>query len=156
VLDDATLEDAGQWVTVCETEAAAWFAGAIKIREALFGIFSAIAAATPVDPECLRALGTALASVPSRDCLIATSPGFAWSLALKRPAIDVLLAPVLWSAGDLMVSTGANRVRCCANDECLWLFIDESKTNSRRWCDMGSCGNRAKARRHYARSRLSP
>jgi predicted RNA-binding Zn ribbon-like protein len=151
VLDDATLEDARQWVTVCETEAAAWLASAIKVREALFGIFSAIATATPVDAECLRAFGTALAGVPSRDCLIATSRGFAWSLSLKKPAIDILLAPVLWSAGDLMVGTGADHVRRCSNDECLWLFIDQSKPNSRRWCDMGSCGNRAKARRHYAR-----
>jgi predicted RNA-binding Zn ribbon-like protein len=27
--------------------------------------------------------------------------------------------------------------------------MDTSKNKSRRWCDMGDCGNRAKARRHY-------
>jgi predicted RNA-binding Zn ribbon-like protein len=26
-----------------------------------------------------------------------------------------------------------------------------TKNRSRRWCDMRDCGNRAKARRHYAR-----
>jgi predicted RNA-binding Zn ribbon-like protein len=31
----------------------------------------------------------------------------------------------------------------------VWLFIDASKNATRRWCDMASCGNRAKARRHY-------
>jgi predicted RNA-binding Zn ribbon-like protein len=40
-------------------------------------------------------------------------------------------------------------LRRCANPECLWLFIDASKSGNRRWCDMASCGNRAKAARHY-------
>jgi predicted RNA-binding Zn ribbon-like protein len=44
-------------------------------------------------------------------------------------------------------------VRRCANDKCLWLFIDRSKAGTRRWCDMAACGNRAKAQRHYRNSR---
>jgi predicted RNA-binding Zn ribbon-like protein len=32
-------------------------------------------------------------------------------------------------------------------------FFDVSKNGTRRWCSMSGCGNRAKARRHYARSR---
>jgi predicted RNA-binding Zn ribbon-like protein len=44
-------------------------------------------------------------------------------------------------------------VRRCASDACLWLFIDESKAGTRRWCDMSSCGNRAKSRRHYLKSK---
>jgi predicted RNA-binding Zn ribbon-like protein len=42
-------------------------------------------------------------------------------------------------------------VRECANDKCLWLFLDDSKNGTRRWCSMSACGNRAKAHRHYAR-----
>ena len=30
-----------------------------------------------------------------------------------------------------------------------WLFLDDSKSANRRWCSMSSCGNRAKAHRHY-------
>jgi predicted RNA-binding Zn ribbon-like protein len=29
--------------------------------------------------------------------------------------------------------------------------VDESRAGTRRWCSMGECGNRAKARRHYLR-----
>jgi predicted RNA-binding Zn ribbon-like protein len=39
------------------------------------------------------------------------------------------------------------------NDQCGWLFMDDSKNGSRRWCSMRSCGNRAKAQRHYLRSK---
>ena len=45
------------------------------------------------------------------------------------------------------------RLRICANDECSWRFVDRSPTGRRRWCDMRTCGNRAKVARHRARAR---
>jgi predicted RNA-binding Zn ribbon-like protein len=44
-----------------------------------------------------------------------------------------------------------SRLRICANDECRWVFRDYSPAGRRKWCDMSSCGNRAKAARHRAR-----
>ena len=46
-----------------------------------------------------------------------------------------------------------DKVRRCANPECGWLFLDDSRAGKRRWCSMSACGNRAKARRHYHKSR---
>jgi predicted RNA-binding Zn ribbon-like protein len=43
------------------------------------------------------------------------------------------------------------RVKICPS--CRWLFMDRSKNKSRNWCDMKVCGNRAKARKHYWRSK---
>ena len=45
------------------------------------------------------------------------------------------------------------RLRACADDGCRWIFYDDSRTGRRRWCDMSSCGNRAKAARHRARAK---
>jgi predicted RNA-binding Zn ribbon-like protein len=45
------------------------------------------------------------------------------------------------------------RIRVCASDTCEWIFYDASRTGRRRWCDMATCGNRAKAARHRARTR---
>lgn len=44
-------------------------------------------------------------------------------------------------------------VRRCANPDCVLLFLDSSKSGRRRWCDMATCGNRAKVAAHYARHR---
>lgn len=44
-----------------------------------------------------------------------------------------------------------DRLRICANDDCRWAFEDRSRAGRRRWCDMTSCGNVAKARRYRAR-----
>ncbi len=47
------------------------------------------------------------------------------------------------------------RIRICDNDRCRWVFYDTSRTGRRRWCDMSTCGNRAKAARHRARAKGS-
>lgn len=46
------------------------------------------------------------------------------------------------------------RIRICDNDTCRWIFYDTSRTGRRRWCDMATCGNRAKAARHRAKMSL--
>ncbi|MFL5673369.1 MAG: CGNR zinc finger domain-containing protein [Chloroflexota bacterium] len=47
------------------------------------------------------------------------------------------------------------RIKSCASDTCDWIFYDASRTSRRRWCDMATCGNRAKAARHRAREKAS-
>jgi predicted RNA-binding Zn ribbon-like protein len=52
---------------------------------------------------------------------------------------------------DFLLSEQSSQLRCCASETCRWLFLDASKNQTRRWCDMKVCGNRMKARRFYAR-----
>jgi len=47
----------------------------------------------------------------------------------------------------------AERLRICANDECRWVFKDDSPGGRRKWCSMAVCGNRAKVARHRQRQR---
>lgn len=50
-----------------------------------------------------------------------------------------------------LTSGHPERIKICDNDTCRWVFYDTSRTGKRRWCDMATCGNRAKAARHRAR-----
>ncbi len=79
--------------------------------------------------------------------------GFGWQVEESKPSASWILAPVLWSAGDLLVGPQLTRLRECSNEKCLWLFLDDSKNGTRRWCSMQACGNRAKAHRHYLRQK---
>jgi predicted RNA-binding Zn ribbon-like protein len=45
------------------------------------------------------------------------------------------------------------RVKKCAHPDCVLYFYDTSPKNARSWHDMKTCGNRAKAARHYERSK---
>lgn len=52
-----------------------------------------------------------------------------------------------------LVSGQPERIRQCGSETCFWFFYDTSRTQKRRWCDMATCGNRAKAARHRARAK---
>jgi predicted RNA-binding Zn ribbon-like protein len=52
-----------------------------------------------------------------------------------------------------LLRAGPDRIRRCANHRCVLHFYDASRSGRRQWCSMAACGNRAKARRHYERSR---
>lgn len=65
-----------------------------------------------------------------------------------------LMIPIVESAGDSLVINELLRVRRCGDARCTRVFLDTSRNGTRRWCDMGTCGNRAKAARHRARARV--
>jgi predicted RNA-binding Zn ribbon-like protein len=125
------------------------FDRAIGTRETIYRIFSTLADGDAVRDQNFAVLRDAIADAPARRELVRSESQYAWRIEGLGPLVAHLLAPVLWSAGDLMLNLGRRRVRRCANEKCLWLFLDESKSGTRRWCDMASCGNRAKAHRHY-------
>jgi predicted RNA-binding Zn ribbon-like protein len=64
-------------------------------------------------------------------------------------------ASIVGSLAHYLAEHDASRLRICANDGCRWRFIDRSPGGRRRWCDMRTCGNRAKVARHRARARGS-
>ena len=63
--------------------------------------------------------------------------------------VESVLWPIIKSFVDLVTLTNPKRIKQCSN--CGWVFVDNSKNSSRRWCSMEDCGNRAKAQRHYQR-----
>jgi len=125
------------------------FEAAISLRETIHRCFATAAGGRAPDEADLAALNAALAETPSRQRV--RSGG--WDIGMPTSSALVLLAPVLWSAADLLAGSQLARVRRCANPSCGWLFLDNSKTGNRRWCSMSACGNRAKAHRHYLRQK---
>jgi predicted RNA-binding Zn ribbon-like protein len=148
----AAARQVADWSRTHPKRAAKFFAEAIALREVTYRVFRALALREAVPDQDFAALNRALMQTATRSRLTPLAGGYVWQVETGRidragPTVPVLLAPVLWSAGDLMIKH--NSVRQCANEKCLWLLLDQSKNGSRRWCDMKSCGNRAKARRHY-------
>jgi len=135
--------------------AAAALAEAIALREALYRIFSSLIEGVSVSETDLEALNAALSRALRHLRVVPRGRGYEWSWAPGEEALDQMLWPVVRSAGELLVSHDVVNVRRCASEDCDWLFMDTSRNHSRRWCDMRSCGNRAKVRRYYARKRAS-
>jgi predicted RNA-binding Zn ribbon-like protein len=134
-------------------KAAAAHRRAIALREAIYRIFSASAADRPAEPGDVDLLNEAVDDAYRHLCLAPVAGGFVWQWRDAEGALKLPLWKVARSAADLLVSTELERVRECAGEKCDWLFLDASRNQSRRWCDMAACGNRAKAQRNYARKR---
>ena len=134
-------------------EAAAVLQSAWALRQVLYGTFASIAHRKSPDPDDLDALNTALSGALTHHCLVSHEDGFIWGWD-DATALDQVLWPVLRDAADLLTGNSLDRVGQCADVHgCGWLFLDTSRNRSRRWCSMETCGNRAKAMRHYRRTK---
>lgn len=123
-----------------------------ELREILYRTFSALAASRPPDADDLERLNTALSEALSRLRLERRGADFVWTWAAPDEPLEAPLWPVLRSAAELLTSEEREKIRECGGSDCTWLFVDRSRNRSRRWCSMETCGNRAKARRHYRRT----
>ena len=129
------------------------FEHAITVREAIFRIFLAIAGDASPDEADLTLLNSVLAEVMGHARIMPKGDHFMWDWASKDGKLDSVLWAAVRSAADVLTSDEIHAVRVCAADDCHWLFLDTSKNHSRRWCDMKTCGNRSKVRRHYERKK---
>ena len=74
--------------------------------------------------------------------------GYELSVEHWGAAWDVVTADIATSAARLMTE-GAS-VKVCANPDCSWMFMDETKPRTRRWCNVSVCGSLVNVRRHRA------
>ncbi len=135
-------------------EAQAALEEARGLREAMHRLFLARAQQEPVAAQDLALLNAALGRALSHRRLSAGEGccALGWEAVA---ALDAPWWPVAAAAAELLASAEeVARVRVCGMSEageCGWLFLDRTKARTRRWCSMKDCGNRAKARRHYAK-----
>ncbi|MDE1852345.1 MAG: ABATE domain-containing protein [Thaumarchaeota archaeon] len=122
------------------------------LREATYRIFSAAAHGRKAGPEDVKILNDYLGRAMAQMEVQMTDEGY--KLGWRTEALaDRMLYPIAKSAAELLTSERLDRVSECANEEegCGSLFIDGSKSHSRRWCSMDSCGNKVKLRTYYRR-----
>jgi len=125
-----------------------------SFRERLYRILAATAAGSPPATKDLDGITTLARKAAARSRLERRGNGFTWILdEAKGYELDWPLWELARAAVALLTSESLKHVRQCADETCGWMFIDRSRNHSRRWCDMSSCGNRAKARRNYARKK---
>jgi predicted RNA-binding Zn ribbon-like protein len=122
---------------------------AVALREALYRVIGAAAATrepSAADLACVNrhvhSAWSRLRLTPRRGALALVDHD-----AGARSLADAILTPVVRASVDLLTSDVIGRVRACADESCAWLFVDKTRSHTRRWCDMKVCGNRNKVRR---------
>ena len=127
-------------------------ARALELRAGLYRLFTAAQAQAAADEADLAVLNREMSGALGHLRLRAEGGEIVWGWE-DGAQLDRVLWPVVRDAAELLVSGEMQRVGRCCGEHCDWLYLDTSRNRSRRWCDMQSCGNRAKARRHYHRAK---
>jgi len=122
------------------------------VRAALREVFDAVVENRRPEPDTVHLVNATLAARrPTRLELDGTAIRIGHEHA-ARP-VDDALAVIAEAIVEELATGAPERFRICANDRCRWAFYDFSPTARRRWCDMRTCGNQAKAARYRARHR---
>lgn len=127
----------------------------IRTRTALRDVAHSLAHDETPPKHAIDEVNRALAS-RERIELVAAEDGCRLGHSHVGDAVDDALARIAEPIVREIGNGRDDRIRICANDTCQWLFYDESRAGRRRWCDMATCGNAAKARRHRERMKQRP
>jgi predicted RNA-binding Zn ribbon-like protein len=128
---------------------------AVELREAIFRAFDARAEGRPEPAEAIATIDREARAAAAHRTLRSIDGRVERGWDDEGERLERPIWPIAVAAEELLVATDTPVIKECASETCDWLFIDHSRNRSRRWCDMNDCGNRAKARRFYARSRRS-
>lgn len=123
-----------------------------ELRECIERIFAAVADRRRTAADDLAMLNTWLTTAAAHRAVQKHDSSFVWTWQKEANSGEGLLWRVAQAAGELLTTPELCFVRRCGADNCRWLFLDNSKNHSRRWCDMKICGNREKARAYYQRT----
>ncbi|HEY8167228.1 MAG TPA: CGNR zinc finger domain-containing protein [Candidatus Limnocylindrales bacterium] len=123
-----------------------------RTRSAMRELVDASVERRPVGASCLdevnRALRTHYTTI-----LVPSTDGVHMGHRHEGDPVDGALARLAESVARYLGEGKTERLRVCADETCQWAFFDTSRTAKRKWCDMSTCGNRAKAARHRERQR---
>lgn len=119
------------------------------LREVMHKIFYAISHQKRVNPNDLEKFNGFLSDLLPSLRINFLGGVFVDKWEFSEKSFDCVLGPVVKDAYDLLLSNKLSRIKNCPN--CGWIFLDNSKNSSRRWCSMKSCGSNVKALDWYYR-----
>ena len=128
-------------------QAASAVTAAASLRWLLQRLFTDVASGESTS-SALDEFNELLAGTLSR-MRVAAVPRRGLTIAWDRMGEDLQspLWPVVWSAAQLLTSDESRNIHICAAPDCGWMYVDRSRNGMRRWCQMETCGTRAKGRR---------
>jgi len=126
----------------------------IRLRESIYAVFSAIIEKRKLPEPALAELNTFIQEAAGQARLEKVGGSFERRFDY-RSSLHSVRWPIAFAAADLLTSGNLPMIRVCSSPTCRWFFLDTSKNHRRRWCDMKLCGNRAKARKFYAKKNIA-
>ena len=108
----------------------------------------------PLEKMDMERLNNILESSPEIKKVAWSGQTYILQYEKKSPGIQSLLAEIVSSFTDILAFGEPERIKICQNPDCLWIFYDNSKNHSRKWCENATgCGNLMKVRLFRAKAK---
>ena len=130
---------------------AAWLQRLYTTRAALREVWDAVVEARQPAQPALDTVNAELRQAPRIELVPGEGGIGVGHRHTEEDPTGEALARVIAPLVEALAAGDTDRFRICANDGCRWVFEDTSRGGRRRWCDMSSCGNRAKVRRYRSK-----
>ena len=120
-----------------------------KLRKLLRHVAEKTSQGARIEARDLEALNSWL-KVPVYQRLVENQNGLELTLEPVQIGWPAIVARIAASLAQALSQQPHDRLKLCANPGCLWVFVDRTKGNVRRWCSDATCGNRDRVRRSRA------
>ncbi|RZT94670.1 CGNR zinc finger protein [Advenella incenata] len=138
----------GLAVKTCTT---AQFNRARELREAIHAAATAAAIGRALPTPAVQVIN--YYSAQGRAAAFLTPEGKRqWKLG-STSSVEDALGVIAADAISILAGERDGKLALCASPSCQAAFFDTSQSRTRRWCDMGTCGNKEKKARFVAKRR---
>ncbi|MFG2314945.1 CGNR zinc finger domain-containing protein [Streptomyces tendae] len=125
-----------------------------ELREAVHAAATAAATGAPLPVSAVRVINDR--SARGGAVAVLTPEGERhWRLG-PASGVEDALGVIAADAISVIAGERDGRLALCASPTCRAAFFDTSRSRTRRWCDMNTCGNREKKARFHANRRGNP
>jgi predicted RNA-binding Zn ribbon-like protein len=122
-----------------------------ELRESIHAAATAAAIQEALPESAVRVINER--SAQGRAAAILTPEGERrWRLG-SESCVEDALSVIAADAISMIAGERDGRLALCASPTCRAAFFDTSRSRTRRWCDMNTCGNRQKKARFHAKQR---
>lgn len=126
-----------------------------RLRALLFDVVRSLVDGRRPPAEAIASIDRTMAQGAYVKRLEADDAGYAIRESPAAPGWTQAMAAIAASFAGLLASGGASRLRLCDNPDCRWVYVDETRNRSKRYCDDKMCGNLMKVRRFRARRKAA-
>jgi predicted RNA-binding Zn ribbon-like protein len=124
------------------------------LRSLLWGWVQAIVQGKSMDGEMVKQLNVYMDKGPVTRRIVWNSDDQAEiSLLPLYSGWEQVMAEIAASFAEALLEKEPSRFRICDNPDCLWVYYDDTRNRSKRYCDDKACGNLMKVRRFRARKK---
>src|ERR671931_1872700 len=125
-----------------------------ELRESIHAAATATAIHDALPASAVQVINDC--SVQGRAAAILTPEGHRqWRLS-SASCVEDALSVIAADAISIIAGERDGRLALCASPTCQAAFFDTSRSRTRKWCDMNTCGNRQKKARFNAKKRKNP